>query len=270
MPKRKSLLTTVTVLILFSVIVVYSSKRASNLEPINPKDVRLVNRVGGLPLSRWKVLFAQKDDITINKIVGLINSSSKTNFNERAYDWGKAIGYPTGIEIELKNNVKLRITKLFKVSSWTLGNGGRGSTAIPYKDRVKLDIENGKKGSSYTLFSEQLADYVLKGADQDMPHVNAFSIIPDTIKPGQTVTISGDGSTEDYIEVYITDGNSASNEKYLIDKVQTNYGAWKWEGTVNGRSIRTLDGKDIKLIKDRYFFQTTVAGGGIIDLSDSK
>lgn len=103
-----------------------------------------------------------------------------------------------------------------------------------------------------------------------MPFVTGFSVSPDTIKPGQMVTISGDGSTEKDIEIYISDGNSASNEKYLIAKVPTRFGAWKWEGTINGRTIRTLDGKDVKLTKDRYFFETTIAGGGTIDLSGSK
>ena len=133
------------------------------------------------------------------------------------------------------------------------------SNSIVYIDRVELDIENRKKISSYTLFSKQLADYVLKGADQDMPHVSAFTITTNTIKPEQTVIISVDGSTENYIEIYITDGNPASNEKYLIAKVLTNFSAWKWEGTINVRTIRTLDGKDIKLTKDMYHFETTIA-----------
>jgi len=268
--KRKLLLTIGTFIILFFVIVVYNSQKASKLEPINSKDVELVNRIGGKPLSKWKVLFAPKDYYTINKIVTLVNSINKTDFNSKDYGGGKAIGYPVGIEIKLKNSVKWRLTPLFKVLSRTLENGGMESTATPYKDRVELDIENGEKSSSYTLFSEQLANYVLQGVDQDMPFVIAFYLTPDTIKPGQMVTISGDGSTEKYIEIYITDGNSASKEKYLIAKVPTSFGVWKWEGTINSRTIRTLDGKDVKLTRDTYYFQTTVAGGGTIDLSGSK
>lgn len=269
MSKRKILLTISTVIIVLFVIVVYSFQKTSKPNPINSNDVKLVNRVGGLPLSRWKVLFASKDNFTINKIVTLVNSASKTGFNARHYGGGKT-GYPVSIEIKLKNNVSWRISPLYKVISQTLENGWRESTAIPYKDRVELDIENGKKGSSYTLFSEQLTDYVLKGANQDMPPVKAFCITPYTIKPGQIVTISGDGSTEKFIKIYITDGNSASNEKYLIAKVPTSFGAWKWEGTINGRTIKTLDGKVVKLRRNTYSFQTTVAGGGTIDLSGSK
>lgn len=270
MSKRKLLLTISTVLVLFFVIVVYSSKTISGSAAINSKDVELVNRVGGLPLSRWKVVFAPKDNFTINKIVTLVNSANKTGFNAKAYGGGKAIGYPISIEVKLKNNVIWRISPVFNVISQTLENGVMESTAVSYKDRVELDIKSGKKNSSYTLFSDQLADYVLKGADQDMPYVSAFSITPDTIKPGQTVTISGDGSTENYIEIYITDGNPSSNEKYLIAKVPTSFGVWKWKGTINGRTIRTLDGKAIKLTRDMYHFETTIAGGGTIDLSGSK
>lgn len=270
MPRRKILLTISTAIALLFVIVVYSSQKASKPNHINSNDVKLVNRVGGLPLSRWKVLFAPKDNFIINKIVTLVNSANKAGFNARDYGGGKAIGYPVSIEIKLKNNVNWRISPLFKVISQTLENGGMESTANPYKDRVELDIQNGKKSSSYTLFSEQLADYVLKGADQDMPSVKAFCITPYTIKPGQIVTISGDGSTEKFIKIYITDGNSASDEKYLIAKVPTSFGAWKWEGTINGRTVRTLDGKVVELTMDIYHFQTTVAEGGTIDLSGSK
>lgn len=141
------------------------------------------------------------------------------------------------------------------------------STATPYKDRVRLDIEDGDENSSFTLFSEQLANYVLKEVEKDMPSVIAYKIAPYTIKPGDRVTISGDGSTEKYIEIYITDGNTASDEKYLIAEVPTQFGAWKWGGTISRGTIRTLDGKDIKLTKDMYIFETTAGGGGGIDLS---
>lgn len=270
MSKRKLLLTIGTVIILFFVIGIYYTQKASKLESINAKDVELVNREGGLPLSRWRVLFAANDKIAIDKITAMVNDTSKTGFKSRDYGAGKAIGYPVSIKIKLKDNINWQVSPLFKVTSQTLKDGGMESTATPYKDRVELNIENVKKSYSYTLFSEQLADYVLKGVDYDMPYVKAFSSTPDTIKPGQTVTIWGDGSIEDYIQIYITDGNSASNEKYLIARVPTSFGAWKWEGTINGRTIRTLDGKDVKLIRDTYYFQTTVAGGGTIDLSGSK
>lgn len=275
MTKRKIHLTVATVLILIFVLAGCSSKDISKTTaPVNITNnlgnIQWVKRVGGLPLSRWKVLFAPKDHDTIDKIITLVNSANKADFNEKDYGSGKAIGYPVSIEIQLQNNVIWRITPLFKVVSRKLQNGGTESTATPYKDRVVIDIEDGKKQSLYILQSEQLANYVLKGADQDMPFVTGFSVSPDTIKPGQMVTISGDGSTEKDIEIYISDGNSASNEKYLIAKVPTRFGAWKWEGTINGRTIRTLDGKDVKLTKDRYFFETTIAGGGTIDLSGSK
>lgn len=58
---------------------------------INPRDVTWVTRVGGLNGSRWKVLLAQKDYNTISKIVTLVNSIKKTDFNPKDYGSGKAI-----------------------------------------------------------------------------------------------------------------------------------------------------------------------------------
>lgn len=266
MLNRKLLLTISAVLILFAVIVFYKSYKPLKLESINPNEVKIVNRVGGMPPDRWKVLFASKDYSTIARIVVLINSAHKTNFNPKGYDSGK---YPVDIEIKLKNNIIWRISELCKVTTRQLEDDGMEVHTTPYKDRVKLDIENGEKTSSYTLFSEQLADYIQRGAVQDMPPVIGFSITSNPVKPGQTITISGDGCTEKYVEIYIADGNAYSNEKYIITRVPTSLGAWKWKGTINGRTFRTLDGKDVKLTKDSYFLG--IFGSGVtLDLSDSK
>lgn len=264
-----------TVLILSFTFVGCSSNTISSsntivTQTINPGDIVWVKRVGGLPHSSWKVLFVPKDDNTINKIVSMVNSSNMTDYNEKDYGIGKAVGYPVSIEIQLHNNTILKISPLFTGINQKMENGGTKSTATPYNNRVVLDIDNGKEQVYYTLQSKVLANYVLKGADQDMPPVTGFSVSPNTIKPGETITISGGGSTDKYIEIYITDGNTASNEKYLIAKVPTNEGSWKWSGTINGRTFKTLDGKEVKLTKDRYFFETTVAGGGTIDLSGIK
>lgn len=281
MTKRKIYLTVTTLLISFIVLVGCSPKEIRQTSTptihtitsgdINPKEVEWVKRVGGLATSKWKVLFASKDYDAINKIITLVNSADRSDFNEKDYE---AIGYPVSIEIRLQNNVVWRITPLFKVVSHKLQNGGTESTATPYKDRVVLDIEDEKQQFFYTLTSEQLASYVLKGADQDMPFVTGFSFSSDTIKPGQMVYISGDGSTEKDIEIYITDGNPTSNENYLIAKVPTRLGAWKWEGTINGRTIKTIDGKEVNLLKDKYFFEVGEGSrsneGGTIDLTGAK
>ncbi|MFL0268186.1 hypothetical protein [Candidatus Clostridium radicumherbarum] len=266
MPNKKLLLTISAVLVLFTLIVFYNSSKPDKLKPINQSEVEIVNRVGGMPPDRWKVLFASKDYSTIVRIVALINSAHKANFNPNGYNSGK---YPIDMEIKLKNNIVWRISQLCKVTTGHLENDEMEVHVTPYKDRVKLVIENGEKTSSYTLFSEQLADYIQRGAAQDMPPVIGFSITSNPVKPGQTVTISGDGCAEKYVEIYIADGNAYSNEKYLIARVPTSFGAWKWEETFIGRTIRTLDGKNLKLTKDSYFLGT-FGWGVTLDLSESK
>lgn len=266
MPYRKLLLTISAIIILFAAIFFYNLYKPDKLAPINTSQVEMVNRVGGMPPDRWKVLFASKDYSEIARIVALINSAHKTNFNPKGYNSGK---YPIDIEIKLKNNIIWRISQLCSVTTIHLENQGMEVHIIPYKDRVKLTIENGEKISYYTLFSKQLADYIQTGAAQDMPPVIGFSITSNPVKPGGKVSISGDGCTDKYVEIYIADGNAYSNEKYLIARVPTSFGTWKWEGTFNGRTIRTLNGKDVKLTKDSYFLGT-FEWGVTLDLSDSK
>jgi hypothetical protein len=52
------------------------------------------------------------------------------------------------------------------------------------------------------------------------------------------------------------------------------FGAWKWEGTIDGREIKTYDGQEIKLVNDYYRFEVedgvSMTGLGGIDLSSTK
>lgn len=117
-----------------------------------------------------------------------------------------------------------------------------------------------------------MAKYLLHDSDYDIPAVKNLSIVPDSIKPGEKVNISGAGSTEKEILIYLTDGGS--KEKYLIGKVNPDFGSWKWEWRISGRNIMTLDSKEVLLNKNRYFFEviegSTRQGGGTLDLSATK
>lgn len=135
---------------------------------INYSDVEWITKTGGLPGSKWKVLFAENDIDTIKKIVGLINAVDKTGYNSGDYGHGKAIGYPVSIAIKLKNGDTLSIKPLYKVTTKEVENGTE-SIATAYNDRVLLKIEGDSKETQYTLRSEEMAKYLLHDSDKDIP-----------------------------------------------------------------------------------------------------
>lgn len=248
-----------------------ASDSASNISPtINPSDVEWITKTGGLPGRKWKVLFAQRDSDAIKKIIDKINFTNRTSFNPRDYGGGK-LGYPVNISIKLKTGDTLTITPLFKVTTKKTENRTE-STATAYSDRVLLRIESNSKETQYTLLSDEMARYLLHDSDYDIPVVKNLSIVPDSIKPGEKVNISGDGSTEKEISIYLMDRDS--NEKYFIGKVNPNFGSWKWEWSISGRNITTLDSKQVSLQKNMYFFEviegSTRQGVGTLDLSTTK
>lgn len=179
-------------------------------QTLEPNEVVWITMTGGLPSQKTrKVLFPERDSDTINKIVTLVNSTYKTEFIASDYGDGKAIGYPVGILIKLKNGSTWDIEPLFKVTTRKVLNGTE-STATAYSERVHLRIESNSKQEDYTLLSEQMANYLFEGSKTDMPSVTEFSSTPDTIVPGQKVYISGDGATAKDVLVYIGDGDTNS------------------------------------------------------------
>ncbi len=100
-------------------------------------------------------------------------------------------------------------------------NGAIQSSTDPYEDRAKLEIENGKDTYTYTLFSKKLANYVLKTADKDMPSTVEFSHTPDTIRPGEIITIFGDGSTENSLRSIFLMVIQQATKTTLSQKYQT-------------------------------------------------
>jgi len=228
---------------------------------------------GGLFSFASKVLFPARDGEIIEKIVQLINSSTskrEATENEMNEIWHGHGGGPILLTVKLKDSEVIELQTMWHYNSKTVPNGTE-VTGTAYKDRVQMTVESDGKKKVYTVSSEELATYVNKGWQDDMPSVIKFSITPDIIKPGEKVSISGDGSTEKEILVYISDGNSSSNEHYLIDKVPTDFGAWKWIGAINGRTIKTFDGKEVRLGEGRYWFEVQIGSsrlsGGMIDLT---
>ena len=70
------------------------------------------------------------------------------------------------------------------------------------------------------------------------PRVVEFSITPEKFKLGDKVVVTGDGCTENKVNICLN-GNDADKEEYVIGKVKSVFGAWKWEGIVD-RDIHNI------------------------------
>jgi len=116
----------------------YLPQMASNADSIiNPSEIEWITKTGGMPGSKYKVLFAQKDVDAIKKVAGLVNAANKTGYNPKDDGSGKAIGYPKDIIIKMKNGDILTIAPLFRVAERKAENGLE-RTSVSYYDRVLL------------------------------------------------------------------------------------------------------------------------------------
>jgi hypothetical protein len=227
-------------------------------QQIAVKDVEWIKTNGGGPSARSKVLFPEKDSDTIRKMVDMLNSANKQE--PTADDLRPAIrGNPSVLTIKLKDNRSINIKHIYTYSQ------DNGRKAVD--DRVLLGFDDNVQE---TAVSPNISNTLFGSVPM---LAQPISVTPSSIKPGQKIVISGDGSTKKEILIYVADF-SQIDWKYLLAKVPTSFGAWKWEGTINGREIKTYDGQEIKLVKDHYSFDVedgvSMTGIGDIDLSSTK
>jgi beta-lactamase regulating signal transducer with metallopeptidase domain len=258
-----------------------SSKVNPLSQIIEQNTIEWITVKGDFPNDTSKVLYPARDAETISKIAQLINSSTLQEATEKEMSetWIGHGRWPLLLTVKLKDST-IEMQTMWQYTSKIVPRGSE-LTGTANEDKVLMTVEcNGKK-KTYTLSPAELTKYVTTGFRTDMPSrryiptLPPITITPYIIKPGEKVTISGDASPVKEILVYISDGNIPSDTHYLIDKVSTDFGSRKWEGTINGRVINTIDGKQVKLEKDRYSFELRMGsagtvGAGIIDLTSCK
>lgn len=217
--------------------------RAEKYPYINPNDVEWMTMQGGLRITT-KVLFPENSPDKIKRIAGLINkSTNKMDSTEEEIGGINSRARPVGIAIKMKDGTKIFIWPSYKITTWE-----KGWSAAARDDRFVLSIEKDGKKEYHTVLSKDVAAYLRKGWQEDIPRVSQFTVSPNSGQPGDKVTLAGDGCTEKEVRIYFTKDN---REEYLIDRVKPVFGAWKSELTM-GPELTTLEGQKITLGKGVY------------------
>jgi hypothetical protein len=161
---------------------------------------------------------------------------------------------PIGMIISLKENNRIYLWPSYEVIS-----SSGGLTVSTHTDRYVLEI-NGEKGTSeyYTIYSENVADYLIEGWKEDMPLVDDIKIESEAktssdsgyiVTNGELITISGDGCPNDTVNIYIC--KNEGGERCHLGCAETTFGAWEWKGFI-GSTLNSTDGKIIKLDSGLY------------------
>ncbi|MBE0448360.1 MAG: hypothetical protein IBX64_09735 [Actinobacteria bacterium] len=230
---------------------IHSSQREAEgfyYDPINPDKVKWITMEGGLGINT-KVLFKENAPEKIRKIVGMINMGTRGR-PSRDEDGISGKPRPIGIRIQLDNGETRFIRFAYKVTK-----NGNATHYEPYDDRF---IVVGQRENRYiTLFSHNsgVVDYLRNGWQKDMPVVPDVVADKDLYRPGDSVTISGDGSTAPEVEIFVEKSNA--RESYLVGRIPTKFGMWKWRGIVQ-REFYTLDGRHVRLNKGEYWFSAQI------------
>lgn len=227
---------------------------------INSDDIEWVTVQGGLMIHA-KVLFPGHDDEKIKRIVSMINSGTgKKESTKEEVGVIHSGARPVGILFKLKDG-----RKVCAWTDYTSKSFKDGWSASMLDDRFILDIENNGEDKYFTIFSKDVAGYIRKGWEADMPRVNEISVSSESkkgekrtvLREGDTA-VSGDGCTAKEVLVSIQ-RNGNSKESYTVGKVVPKFGQWEWTGVI-GRQCKTLDGKTIVLENDLYDITANAEG----------
>jgi hypothetical protein len=135
---------------------------------INPGNVVSVTRMGGLPGNKFGVLLAGRDDAKIEKIVGMVNRSTGRRAPTQMEVWSTIHGYPVDVVLKLNNDDTVYLQRIMDVTERKMPTGeeftGKNSTVC-----FMMTLERDDDARHYILYSNEVPEYILKGADADIP-----------------------------------------------------------------------------------------------------
>lgn len=239
------------------ITVVESNQETLEVYPLNQlkdTDIEWITKKGGLPSDKnWIVLYPDKDDEKIIKIINLIKSCSNMHKStEKDLDFLNAKhGYPVDIVIKMKDGSQFSLMSAMELTTRKVDDGTE-TTGTTYKDHFLLAYKKDNKTEYYTIYSNDTTAYVLDPSNPDFPRVDNFVITPENFNYGDKISISGGGCIENEVNIILSNGNDADKEEYIIGKVKPLYGEWQWEGVID-KHIKTYDGKDIFLKNEKFF-----------------
>ncbi len=224
-------------------------------QKLDENSVEWITMTGGLGNITTKVLFYGHDDMAIQNLVSMINESREMiKTDNSVIDKTHSRVRPIGMIISLKENSRIYLWPSYEV----IGNSG-DLTISTHTDRYVLEI-NGENGTSeyYTIFSKDVAGYLIEGWKEDMPLVDDIKIESEAkrssdsgyiVENGDLFTISGDGCPNDAVNIYIC--KNEGGERCHLGRAETTFGAWEWKGLI-GSSLNSTDGKTVNLESGLY------------------
>ncbi len=222
--------------------------------PVDKNSVEWMKMTGGLGNITTRILFKENDDVVIQKLIDMINESREMFcISKKTIDIVHPKVRPIGMIISFIDG-----NRFYLWPSYDMKNHSGGLSVSTRTDCFTLEIENDGESLFYTIFSEEMADYLIEGWKEDMPVVEDVRIESDTtdsssagfiLQNGDRVTISGDGCSNKIVNIYTCSNNGVN--RYLLGTSETILGAWKWEGKVT-RSIHSCDGTYIQLSEGLY------------------
>ena len=144
------------------------------LDQLKIEDIEFITREGGLHSPKnWTVLYPEKDEEKIVKIINLINSCydiHKSTDDDLEFMRGRH-GYPVDIAIKMKGGNQFYLKAAMKATITKRDNGTEKSLTT-YKDHFLLAYEKDNSKEYYTIYSDAATEYILVSSDEDLPRVD--------------------------------------------------------------------------------------------------
>ena len=227
------------------------------LDQLKLTDIEWITKKGGLfSRKNWAVLYPEKDEEKIAKIINLIKSCSdihKSTQDDLGF-LGSRHHYPVDIVIKMKAGSQFSLMSAMKLTT-RKGDNGTETTGTTYKDHFLLAYTKNNSTECYTIYSNDATTYILDPTNPDFPKVDNFAITPKEFNYGDKISISGGGCTEKEVNIILEN----DKEEYVIGKVKPVYGEWHWDGIIN-KNIKSYDGKDINFTNKKFFIGIQVNG----------
>ncbi len=151
------------------------SKLEFPLDQLKIEDIEFITKKGGLPSpEKWAVLYPNKDEEKIVKIINLIKSCSdihKSTDDDLEFMRGKH-GYPVDIVIKMKDGNQFYLKAAMKATITKRDNGTEKSLTT-YKDHFLLGYGKDNSIEYYTIYSDTATEYILVSSDEDLPRVDS-------------------------------------------------------------------------------------------------
>lgn len=145
-----------------------------NKIPFNPPEkeqIEWMTMTGGLGNITTKILYSGFDDAVIEKVADMINQNTEIfSIDSKYIETVFPKIRPIGLIISSNNNYCYYLWPFYDIV-----NHSDGWTVTTLTDRCILQIEEEGKNNFYTVFSEEMADYLMNGWKDDMPEIEEKS-----------------------------------------------------------------------------------------------